>query len=509
MAYGIVQMVPLAIVAGMFALFIFSGLRSGKKQSSEYGFSGSYTGRVGIGAGIASNWMSAASFLGLAGMFYLKGYFAMAYVVGWTGGYVLLLVLMATQIRRFGKFTTPDFVGFRYESDTARTLAALISIIITIIYCVAQFRGIALLVSWLFGIGYIPAVVVGTSLLVSFVVISGALGSVRNQKLQYFVLITTFILPLMLLARKLGYFWILPQFGYGAAIGELQQQFGVNWSEPFANTSLFEWFALCFTLMFGTAGLPHVLSRFYMVPGIRDARWGVVWGLFFIALIYWSAPAYGILARLFEARAGLPFNAGNADAADMIVLSAAGLGGLPVWAIGLLAAGGMSAAFSTTSGLMMTGSASFSFDIYPRLIRPGASEQDKVYAAKGFFLLLALVVMVLTFQPWGMIAEIAAFAFALAGNTIFPAFLLGIWWPRANSTGVICGMLTGVVISFAPLFIGTSLPLFSQLFPLTSSAFIGAPLVMIIMIVTSLLTAPPSPGIRHFISRDVHDCPEE
>ncbi|OGU15365.1 MAG: cation acetate symporter [Geobacteraceae bacterium GWC2_53_11] len=509
MAYGIVQMVPLAIVAGMFALFILSGLRSGKKQSSEYGFSGSYTGRVGIGAGIASNWMSAASFLGLAGMFYLKGYFAMAYVVGWTGGYVLLLVLMATQIRRFGKFTTPDFVGFRYESDTARTLAALISIIITIIYCVAQFRGIALLVSWLFGIDYIPAVIVGTSLLVSFVVISGALGSVRNQKLQYFVLITTFILPLMLLARKLGYFWILPQFGYGAAIGELQQQFGVNWSEPFANTSLFEWFALCFTLMFGTAGLPHVLSRFYMVPGIRDARWGVVWGLFFIALIYWSAPAYGILARLFEARAGLPFNAGNADAADMIVLSAAGLGGLPVWAIGLLAAGGMSAAFSTTSGLMMTGSASFSFDIYPRLIRPGASEQDKVYAAKGFFLLLALVVMVLTFQPWGMIAEIAAFAFALAGNTIFPAFLLGIWWPRANSAGVICGMLTGVVISFAPLFIGASLPLFSHLFPLTSSAFIGAPLVMIIMIVISLLTAPPSPGIRHFISRDVHDCPEE
>jgi cation/acetate symporter len=509
MAYGILQLVPLAIVAGMFALFIFSGLRSSKKQALEYGFGGSYSGRVGIGAGIASNWMSAASFLGLAGIFYLKGYFAMAYVVGWTGGYVLLLVLMASQIRRFGKFTTPDFVGFRYESDSARTLAALISIVITVIYCVAQFRGIALLVSWLFGIGYVPAVVVGTSLLVSFVVISGALGSVRNQKLQYFVLITTFIVPLMLLTRKLGYFWILPQFGYGEAIGELQQQFGVNWSEPFANTSLFEWFALCFTLMFGTAGLPHVLSRFYMVPGIRDARWGVVWGLFFIALIYWSAPAYGVLARLFEARNGLTLNAGGPDAADMIVLSAAGLGGLPLWAVGLLAAGGLSAAFSTTSGLLMTGSASFSFDIYPRLIRPNASEQDKVFAAKGFFLLLALIVMTLTFQPWGMIAEIAAFAFALAGNTIFPAFLLGIWWPRANSTGVICGMLSGLAISFAPLVAGASLPLISTLFPLTSSAFIGAPLVMTIMIITSLLTAPPSPAIRRFISRDVHDCTEE
>lgn len=508
MAYGMIQLVPIAIVAGMFALFILSGLRSRSGQSSEYGFSGSYTGRVGIGAGIASNWMSAASFLGLAGIFYLKGYFGMAYVVGWTGGYVLLLVLMATQIRRFGKFTAPDFVGFRYESDTARTLAAVISIIISVIYCVAQFRGIALLVSWLFGIAYFPAVIIGTSLVVSHVVVSGALGVVRNQKLQYFVLIITFILPLMLLARKLGYFWILPQFGYGAAISELQQQFGFNWSEPFASTSLFEWLALCFTLMFGTAGLPHVLSRFYMVPGIRDARWGVVWGLFFIALIYWSAPAYGVLARLFEARNGLALNTGSADAADMIALSGAGLGGAPLWALGLLAAGGMSAAFSITAGLLMNGSASFSFDIYPRLIRPNASEQDKVYAAKAFFLVLAAVVMTLTFQPWGMIAEIAAFAFALAGNTIFPAFLLGIWWPRANATGVICGMLTGLVISFTPLFIGDSLPVIAHLFPLTSSAFLGAPLVIIVMIVASLLTAPPSAAIRLFVSRDVHDCPE-
>ena len=508
MAYGMIQFVPLLIVAGMFGLFILSGLRNRSKQNTEYGFRGSYSGRIGIGAGIASNWMSAASFLGMAGVFYLKGYFAMAYVVGWTGGYVLLLVLMATQIRRFGKYTTPDFVGFRYESDVARTLAALISIVITIIYCVAQFRGIALLVSWLFGIAYIPAVFIGTSLVVSHVVVSGALGVARNQKLQYFVLIITFILPLMLLTRKLGYFWILPQFGYGAAITELQQQFGLNWAEPFASTSLFKWFALCFSLMFGTAGLPHVLSRFYMVPGIRDARWGVVWGLFFIALIYWSAPVYGVLARLFEARGGLTFNSGGADAADMIVLSAAGLGGLPLWAVGLLAAGAMSAAFSTSAGLLMTGSASFSFDIYPRLIRPDASELDKVYAAKGCFLVLAAIVMALTFQPWGMIAEIAAFAFAVAGNTIFPAFLLGIWWPRANAAGAICGMLTGLVISFASLLAGTSLPLVSQLLPFTSSAFIGAPLVMIVMIVTSLLTAPPSDAIRLFVSRDVHDCPE-
>ncbi len=503
-----VQLLPLAIVAGMFVLFILSGLRTRSREATDYGFSGGYSGRLGIGAAIASNWMSAASFMGLAGMFYLKGYYAMAFVVGWTGGYVLLLVLMASQIRRFGKFTAPDFVGFRYESDAARMMAACISIAITVIYSVAQFRGIALLLSWLCGIAYIPAVVIGASLVVSMVVVSGLLGVARNQKLQYFVLIITFILPLMLLTRKLGYFWLLPQFGYGAAINDLQQQFGFAWSEPFSGVSLFQWLALCFTLMFGTAGLPHVLARFYMVPGIRDARWGVVWGLFFIALIYWSAPAYGVLARLFEARAHIPYSADPASA-DMVILSAVRNGGLPLWVVGLVAAGGISAAFSTVAGMMLTGAASFSHDIYPRLIRPNASESDKVYAAKGFFLALAIIIMLLAFRPWGMIAEIAALAFALAGNTIFPAFVLGIWWDRTNASGVMAGMFAGVLITFLPIVTGNSLPFISQMFPSTSSAFIGAPLVALIMIVVSMLGAPPSENVRRFLARDVHDCTEE
>ena len=508
MASSTVHLLPLAIVAGMFALFILSGLRTKSRQASEYGFSGGYTGRIGIGAAIASNWMSAASFMGLAGMFYLKGYYAMAFVVGWTGGYVLLLVLMASQIRRFGKYSAPDFVGFRYESDVARTLVACISILITVIYSVAQFRGMALLVSWLFDIAYLPAVVLAASIVVSLVVVSGSMGVARNQKLQYFVLIVTFILPLMLLTRKLGYFWLLPQFGYGEAISDLQRQFDFAWSEPFSTVSLFHWLALCFTLMFGTAGLPHVLSRFYMVPGIRDARWGVVWGLFFIALIYWSAPAYGVLGRLFEARSGIPFSPDPANA-DMVILTAVSNAGLPIWVVGLLVAGGMSAAFSTVAGLMLTGSASFSHDIYPRLIRPAASENDKVYAAKGFFLLLAAVVMVLAFKPWGMIAEIAALAFALAGNTLFPAFLLGIWWDRANASGVIAGMLSGVVVTFLPFVIGDALPMVSRLLPATSSAFIGAPLVIIVMVVVSLLTTAPSESIRRFLAHDVHDCSED
>ncbi len=500
-----VQIVPLLIVVGMFLLFIVSGLGSKLKQVTDYGFSGSYSGRVGSGAAIASNWMSAASILGLAGLFYLKGYYAMAFVIGWTGGYVLLLVLMATQIRRFGKFTAPDFVGFRYESTTARTVVALISIVISIIYCVAQFRGIALLLSWIFGLEYQAAVVTGAALLVTFVVVSGTLGVIRNQRLQYFVLIIAFVLPLMAINRKLGYFWILPQFGYGEAITTLQEQFGFYWSEPFASISLFQWLALCFTLMFGTAGLPHVLSRFYLAPSMRDARWGVVWGLFFISLIYWSAPAYGVLARLFDARAGHAFTQPDPAKADLVTLTAALQAGLPGWVVGLLVAGGMAAAFYAAAGLLQSGAAALAYDIYPRFIRPNATDSDKVAVAKGFFLVLAGIVMFCTLRQTGLIAEIAAFAFALAGNTIFPAFLLGVWWSRTNAAGVLTGILTGLLITVSSVLFGDMLPLVKVLFPLTSSAFIGAPVVCLVMIVVSLLTRPPSDAIVTFLIKDVHD----
>ncbi len=505
METGQVQLIPLLIAIAVFILFIIGGLGSKFRQASDYGFTGNYSGRLGNGAAIASNWMSAASIMGLAGLFYLKGYYALAYVIGWTGGYVLLLVLMATQIRRFGKFTAPDFVGFRYESTTARTVVALISIAISVIYCTAQFKGIALLVSWLFGLEYKEAVLTGAALLVTFVVISGTLGVLRNQRLQYFVLITAFILPLMLINRKLGYFWILPQFGYGKAIITLQEQFGFFWSEPFASISIFQWLALCFTLMFGTAGLPHVLSRFYLAPSMRDARWGVVWGLFFISLIYWSAPAYGVLARLFDAHAGNAFIRPDPAVADMVAVAAVSQAGLSSWVLGLIVAGGLAAAFYAAGSLLQSGAAAFAYDIYPRLIRPNAADSDKVMVAKGCFLLLALVVIYFTLGQTGLIAETAAIAFALAGNTIFPAFLLGIWWSRTNAAGVLAGMLTGVLITVASPLLGGYIPLINTIFPVTSSAFIGAPVVILVMIVVSLLTPPPSDEIVAFLVSDVHD----
>lgn len=503
------NLIPLLIVAATLASFIISGLRARVRARSDYGFGGRYIGRVGGGAAIASNWMSAASLLGMGGLLYLQGYYALAYVIGWTGGYVLLLVLMAGQIRRFGKYTAPDFVGDRYASPGARLVSAAISITISVIYCTAQFKGIGMLFAWLFGTDYRNGLILGAVVAVGYVILSGMLGVARSQQFQYTVLIVSFILPLMALAYKLGYFWVLPQFGYGVAIQDLKSEFGINFAAPFASGSLFQWVALCFTLMVGTAGLPHVLSRFYVVPNIRDARWSLVWGLFFIALIYWSAPAYAVFARLLEARAGmtLPPEAA-ARMADIVVIKTAVMGGLSPWLVGILAAGAVSAAFFTTAGLLITGAASLSHDIYYRLINPRATESTKMALAKGAVVVLAGVVLVIALNPPGLIAEITAVAFALAGNTIFPAFLLGIWWGRANRHGVIAGMLTGVVITFSTPLFGRFVPMVADIFPLTSSAFFGAPLVVAVMIAVSLLTPPPPEEVRRFLAEQVHGSSE-
>jgi cation/acetate symporter len=500
-----IKLVPLVIAVAVLTSFLLVGLLHKVRESSEYGLGGRSAGRIGGGAAIASTWMSAASFLGMAGFFYLYGYLALACVIGWTGGYVLLLILLAGQVRRFGKYTAPDFVGERYDSPTARVISALISITISVIYCAAQFKGIGILFGWLFGLPYDIAVTAGAVAVISYVVFAGSLGVMKNQQMQYTILIISFILPLMFLAKKLGYFWVLPQFGYGAALSQVSQEFRTSFTLPFATSSLFQWSALCFTLMVGTAGLPHVLSRFYIVPNIRDARWSVVWGLFFIALIYWSAPAYAVFVRLIEARNGTaPDPATARSMADMVIITAATQGGLPVWLVGILAAGGLSAAFATVSGLLMTGAASFSHDIYAGVVHPNASEYRKMRVAKGFTLVLALAVYLIAVNPPGLIVEITAVAFALAGNTIFPAFLLGIWWGRANRQGIIAGMLLGVLITFsAPLF-GRFVPLVAEIFPLTSSALCGVPLVLLATILVSLLTPPPPERIRRFLATEVH-----
>ncbi|NIQ98447.1 MAG: cation acetate symporter [Desulfuromonadales bacterium] len=499
------RLTPVIILLVVFGALLLVGLISRSPKGEYYLVRGRRSGHLGTGAAIASNWMSAASFLGIAGIFYLKGYFALAYVIGWTGGYVLLLILMAGQIRRFGKYTAPEFVGERYESGAARVLSAAVAILISLVYCVAQYKGIGLIFGWMFGLDYTRSLLLGTVAVISYLVLSGTLGATRNQRFQYIILLISFIVPLMWVANRLGFDWVVPQFGYGEALRELGSDPASSYTRPWAFGTPYQWCALCFTLMVGTVGLPHVLSRFYTAANIRDARWSVVWGIFFIGLLYWSAPAYATFAKVWEMRSGMAIDpAAREQIADLIVVKAAEWSGVPDWITGVVAVGAITAAFYTVTGLLITGAGAFSYDIYYRFINPRANQRRLMRVAKGSTLVLAFIVLLVAVNPPGLIAQITAVAFALAGNTLFPVFLLGIWWSRANKYGAIAGMLTGIAITFGSLFWGHLWPLLGALFPPTSSALLGAPIVIVVMITVSLLTPAPSERIRRFLVEKVH-----
>ena len=500
-----IKYTPFFLLICALVVSLIIGLLTRRYDKSGYGIPIRSFGHASIGAAIASNWMSAASFLGIAGIFFLHGYFAFAYILGWTGGYVLLLVLMGSQIRRFGKYTAPDFVEARYESSAARVFSAVIAIVISLIYCVAQYKGIGLIFAWMFGIDYTQALVFGVLVTFVFLAVAGALNAARNQQIHYLLLILSFVIPLMLIAKKLGYNWLIPQFSYGSALRDLPEKISSDYLFPWTFGTPYEWIALCVTLMVGTAGLPHVLSRFYTVPNNRDARWGVVWGLFFIGLLYWSAPAFGAFAHNWLTTSGTALDPIAARAiADIIVIKTAEWVGLNKIMVGVLAVGGILAAISTIISLLVSAAGVVSYDIYYRLINPNASKRSLLLVAKGTTLILALLVLVIAVNPPGLIAQITAVAFALAGNTLFPVYLLGIWWDRANKYGAIAGMLVGTIITFAPILLGNLIPMLHKVLPPTSSALIGAPVVILTIIIVSRLTPPPPEHLRRFLVEKVH-----
>ncbi|MDT8442189.1 MAG: cation acetate symporter [Desulfuromonadales bacterium] len=505
MEIAAIKFTPLVLLGLALVVSLSVGTVIRRPSQSGYGIQFHSLGHASIGAAIASNWMSAASFLGIAGIFFVKGYFAFAYVLGWTGGYVLLLILMGSQIRRFGKYTAPDFVEARYESSVARVFSAVIAILISVIYCVAQYKGIGLVFAWIFGVDYTRALLFGIAVTLGYLVIAGVVGANRNQQLHYLVLIVSFVVPLLFIAHKLGYGWGFPQFSYGQALRDLPPEMARDTLYPWTYGSPYQWISLSFTLMVGTAGLPHVLSRFYTVPNSRDARWGVVWGLFFIGLLYWHAPAFAAFAKVWQARTGLELDgSAAAQIADLIVIKSGEWIGIAPLLVAVLAVGATLAAMSTITGLLVTGAGAFAYDIYYRLINPQASEKHLYNVAKAFTIILALIILVIALNPPGLIAQITAVAFALAGNTLFPLFLLGIWWHRTNKHGAIAGMLVGTAITFLPIVFGRLIPGLTDILPPTSSALIGAPVVILTMIVVSRLTPPPSKEMQRFLVEKVH-----
>lgn len=512
-------------------LFVLVGLVFRAKDTTDFYAAGRGISKVGSGMAIASNWMSAASFLGMAALMYGSGYHGLAYVVGWTGGYVLLLILMAGQIRKYGKYTAADFIGDRYYSKALRTVGAIIAILISISYCVGQFGGIGLMFKWVMGIDYSWAVIIGGTVVLTYTLISGMLGVTKNMQIQYVIIIISFLIPLFILTAKFDYFWLLPQIGYGSVVSDIisglpinetkelvnslghdfaivpSPEFAMPW-DPATGKTFFQWIAIAFSLMIGTAGLPHVIQRFYVVPKARDARWSVVWGLFFICILYWSAPAYAAFGKILSANPEV-----GTLAKDAIVVYTAQLGNIHPLIVGLLAAGGVSAAFSTVSGLLVAGSSAFAHDIYVKVINPEASPKRQLLYARLGTILMAIIVTIIALKNFALIGQLVAVAFSLAGCTIFPLFLLGIWWSGSNKSGAVAGLIAGGLVSVIAItyFIagksGVTLPahqFISYWLEAWYFAWIGAPLAIIVHIIVSKLTRETPLEIRKFLTEKVH-----
>lgn len=522
---------PAIILITILIGFVLVGILFRAKDTNDYYAAGRGISKIGSGMAIASNWMSAASFLGMAALMYGSGYHGLAYVIGWTGGYVLLLILMAGQIRKYGKYTAADFIGDRYYSQGMRAIGAIIAILISISYCVGQFGGIGLMFKWILGIDYAWAVFIGAGVVLLYTLISGMLGVTKNMQIQYVIIIISFLIPLFIISFKFDYFWLLPQLGYGSVVSdivngvpidqskELLNTFGHHYAivaspeyampwDPSTGQTFFTFMAVSFSLMIGTAGLPHVIQRFYVVPKARDARWSVVWGLFFICILYWSAPVYSAFGKILSANPEV-----GKLAKDAIVVYTAQLGNIHPLIVGFLAAGGVSAAFSTVSGLLVAGSSAFAHDLYVKTINPDASPKKQLLMARLATILMAVIVALIALLKLALIAQLVAVAFSLAGCTIFPLFLLGIWWSGSNKQGAIAGLIAGGTVSLIAIlyFIagkyGWTLPateFFTKWLGAWYFAWIGAPLAILVNIIVSKVTKPTPMEIRKFLIEKVH-----
>ena len=526
---------PAIILIATLVTFVLVGVFFRAKDPADYYAAGRKISRVGSGMAIASNWMSAASVLGMAGMMYGFGYNGLAYVVGWTGGYVLLLILMAAQIRKYGKYTAPDFIGDRYYSRNLRIVSAIFTILISFAYCVGQFGGIGLMFKWILGLDYTWAVIIGSSVVLMYTLISGMIGATKNMQIQYVIIVSSFFIPVFLMAFKFDYFWLVPQIGYGAAVTDVVQgipapnivdgmalvnayghdfslvpspEYAMPW-DPSTGTTFFQWMAICFSLMVGTAGLPHVIQRFYVVPKVTDARWSVVWGLFFISLVYWTAPAYSTFGKILSANPDV-----GVLAKDAIVVYTAQLAGINSLIVGLLAAGAISAAFSTVSGLLVAGASAFSHDLYVRVVNPDSTPKQQLNIARVGTVIMALAVTIVALLRLGLIAQLVSVAFSMAACTIFPLFLLGIWWSGSNRAGAKAGLIAGSLVTVVSItyFIvglsGKSLPgqeFISYWLNVWYFAWIGAPLAVIVNIIVSKFTTPTPVEIKKFLAEEVHN----
>ncbi|QGA81533.1 cation acetate symporter [Halomicrobium sp. LC1Hm] len=507
------KLIPGIMVTAMLLLFLAVGYVFKVADTEGMWVAGRSIGNVENGMAIGANWMSAASYLGMAATIALFGFYGLAFVVGWSTGYFILLIFMAAQMRRFGKYTAPDFVGDRFNSDGARAMAAVTTFLIGFVYAIGQARGMGLVGLYIFGdigipglSGYQSMVVLMMAITVGYLTLSGMLGATKNMTVQFVILIVAFLAGLYAVGYTQGYSTVLPQLEYGRLIGALSAEF----SEPFTTESYYTWIATAFTLVVGTCGLPHVLVRFYTVESERTARWSTVWGLFFICLLYLSAPAFAAFGTdLYAKEIGAVYgDPGMSSAAgDVIVVLATQLAGLPEWFVGLVASGGIAAAIATTAGLFIAGSSAISHDIYKGLINPDATQRQQVLVGRLSIVALGVITTLAALDPAAPIAALVTYAFSLAGSVLFPMFFLGLWWENTNRQGALAGMSTGLVIWLIPM-INEVVPSYgilasaagsdgvlsaalAQWLPAIGSALVAAPVVFVVTIAVSLVTDEP------------------
>ncbi|WP_036487607.1 sodium:solute symporter family protein [Myxosarcina sp. GI1] len=531
-------------VAITFIIYLYIGWRSRVRDSEGFFVADRGVPALANGAATAADWMSAASFISMAGLISFLGYDGSMYLMGWTGGFVLLALLLAPYLRKFGKYTVPDFVGDRYYSVWARLVAVVAAIFVSLTYVAGQMRGVGIVFSRFLQVDINTGVIIGMIIVAFFAILGGMKGITWTQVAQYTVLIFAFIIPAVAIALKLTGNPI-PQLAFSFSdivpkLNQIQVDLGfAEYTQPFVDKSMLDILFITIALMVGTAGLPHVIVRFYTVPSARAARYSAGWALLFIAILYTTAPAVSAFARYnlidslhdktiaevqqldwankWSNTGLLGFEDKNNDGRieltpdettseitidrDIIVLATPEVASLAPWVIALVAAGGLAAALSTASGLLLVISSSIAHDVYYRIINPNASESRRVMVGRimvGFAIAIAGYFGV---NPPGFVAEVVAFAFGLAAASFFPVILLGIFDSRTNREGAIAGMIVGLAFTLFYI-IGNKFygmpPWFLGISP-EGIGTVGMILNFIITYTVSRLTPPPPREIQAMV----------
>ncbi|GAB3190282.1 sodium:solute symporter family protein [Nesterenkonia suensis] len=528
-----------------FGLYIFIAWRSRVKETKEFYVASQGVPTIANGAAVAADWMSAASFIGMAGLIAFLGSDGSVYLMGWTGGYVLLALLLAPYLRKWGKFTVPEFVGDRY-SESVRIVAAVAAIVVSFTYVVGQMNGGGIVFSRFLGLNLTWGVILAAAIIFFYAVLGGMKGITYTQVAQYSVLITAYLIPAVAVAQQTTGIPV-PQISYGKILAELDAlsvQFGLHeFTQAFAGRDggQLDVFLVTASLMLGTAGLPHVIIRFYTTKTVRGARYSAFWALFFISLLYLTAPAVGAFTKLNLLQGvqgttvdqlpnwietwgatGLVSVAEGVDTIesvsnnaasgadlivnnDILVLASPEIGGLPAPIIGLMAAGGMAAAMSTAAGLLLVISSAASHDLYFRVFkREGASDSQQMLVGRLAMAAAIIIAIFAGINPPAFVAQVVAFAFGLAASTFFPILILGIFWKRANGIGATAGMLSGLV--FTATYMIYTLEVFGtgandHILGISPEGIgaVGALVNFIVTLVVSKLTTPPSHEVQEMV----------